>query len=143
MFRGVVMSKEPIMVFTAETLNKSLKWWKKKLFLTDWTIRAKLVPPDELGSLLGNNTFTFEDKSSIIRIADIPISERSTYVGKLCDECTLVHELLHLKYNLFEDSSSFEKSYVENMEHQKLEQLAKTLIMTKYNLPFKWFDNQV
>ena len=137
------MSKEPIMVFTAEILNKSLKWWKKKLFLTDWTIRAKLVPPDELGSLLGNNTFTFEDKSSIIRIADIPISERSTYVGKLCDECTLVHELLHLKYNLFEDSSSFEKSYVENMEHQKLEQLAKTLIMVKYNLPFKWFDNQV
>lgn len=138
------MSKEPIMVFTPETLNKSLKWWKKKLFLTDWTIHAKIVPPDELDGLSGNNTFTFEDKSSIIRIADIPIDERSTYVSKICDECTLVHELLHLKYDLFEGSKpSFEKVYVEAMEHQKLEQLAKTLIMIKYNLPFKWFDNKV
>lgn len=135
------MSKQPIMVFTPRTLKKCLKYWKKKLFLTDWTIQAKLVSKEELNSNdIGVNTFTFVDRSSLIRIAVIPEKDRLNYVGRICDECTLVHELLHLKYNLF-DGKSFEKTYVDIMEHQKLEQLAKTLIMVKYNLSFKWFDN--
>lgn len=135
------MSKQPVMIFTPKTLKKCLKYWKKKLFLTDWTIQAKLVPKEELNNDdIGVNTFTFVDRSSLICIAVIPENDRLNYVGRICDECTLVHELLHLKYNLF-DGKSFEKTYVDTLEHQKLEQLAKTLIMVKYNLSFKWFVN--
>lgn len=133
--------KQPIMIFNEKTLKKSLKYWKKKLFLTDWTIQVKICSPDEIEGLSGRNNFTFEDKSAIIRIAGFSTEERVDYVGKTCDECTLVHELLHLKYDFIENSKSFEGAYYEAVEHQKLEQLAKTLIMVKYNLPFKWFRN--
>ena len=136
------MMKQPIMVFKNEKqLRKCLKYWKKKLFLTDWTIQVQICPPDEIKGLAGRNNFTFEDKSSIIRIGDYSLEDRKNYVGKTCDECTLVHELLHLKYNFVENSDSFEGKYYEAIEHQKLEQLAKTLIMVKYDLPFKWFQN--
>lgn len=66
------MSKEPIMKFTDETLQKSLKWWKKKLFLDDWNIKAKLVPQQDIDGFAGLNEFKFVNKSSLIRIAVIP-----------------------------------------------------------------------
>lgn len=136
------MSKEPIMKFTDETLQKSLKWWKKKLFLDDWNIKAKLLPQSEMGELAGLNEFKFVNKSSLIKIVEIPDEERKEFITKVCDECTLVHELLHCMYNWEEGSSLYEQMYVDVIEHQKLEQMAKTLIMVKYNLPFKWFDNK-
>lgn len=142
MFGGYVMSKGPIMKFTEETLQKSLQWWQKKLFLNDWNIKAKLVPQQDIDGCAGTNEFEFINKSSLIRIAVIPDEARSEFITKVCDECTLVHELLHCKYNWEEGSGLYEQMYVDTMEHQKLEQLAKTLIMVKYNLPFKWFNNK-
>lgn len=133
------MRRQPIMKFNKELLQKLLSYWKRKLFLDDWIIHARLVPPEEINGYAGKNIFTFVDKSSSILIADIPLKDREEFVSKVCDECTLVHELLHCKYNFLEDEGTYE----DVLEHQKLEQMAKTLIMVKYNLPYSWFDNAV
>lgn len=134
---------EPIKIFNEETLEESLKYWVSKLFLNNWTIKAKLVPLGELSlpDTVGNNTMVFENKSSLITIGIIPIEDREKYIVKLYDECTLVHELLHCKYNFIEGTGSFSQVYYDALEHQQLEELAKSLIMVKYNLPFEWFKN--
>lgn len=134
---------EPIMKFDETTLQESLDYWVEKLFLTDWVIHAKIVPPDEVQGDSGRNEFKFVIKSSLIKIADVTDEERAEFITKSCDEYTLIHELLHLKYNWLEaeDGGTYQQVYVDAIEHQLLDQMAKTLLMTKYNLPFSWFNN--
>ena len=121
-------------------LNDCLKWWQEKLFLTDWIIRAKIVSPNEFNlgpDQMGENTLDLVNKCSIIRIIH-PI-----YYGdcimKYCAEKILVHELLHCKYNWSCDNDTYESNYVDTSEHSLLEQMAKSLIMAKYDLPFDYF----
>lgn len=136
--------KTPVMVFDNKSLKKCLKYWKKKLFLQDWTIKVKLVSPKEMDNeeIAGLNQFNFVSKSSVISIQKLSEEDRLYSVSKSCDEQTLVHELLHCKYNFMEsDNGSYETMYVDAMEHQKLDELSKTLIMVKYSLPFDWFKN--
>lgn len=137
-------NKMPVMVFDNKSLKKCLKYWKKKLFLQDWTIKVKLVSPKEMENedLAGLNQCRFVNKSSVISIQQLSKEDRICSVAKACDEQTLVHELLHCKYNFMEsDSGSYETMYVDAIEHQKLDELSKTLIMVKYDLPFDWFRN--
>lgn len=55
---------------------------------------------------------------------------------------TLIHELLHCKYNwLNKDYQSHDSAYYDTLEHGLLEQMSKTLLMVKYDLDFKWFEN--
>ena len=125
---------------STKELNEYLKWWQEKLFLTDWIMRAKIVSPDEfvLGpDQMGENTVDLVNKCGIIRILD------PKYYGdcvmKYCAEKILVHELLHCKYNLQCATDTYEGNYVDMMDHSLLEQMSKSLIMTKYNLPFDYF----
>ena len=126
-------------------LNDCLKWWQEKLFLTDWIIRAKIVSPDEFNSgpdVVGENTFDPTIKCSIIRIVD-PKYYGDNNVMKYCAEKTLVHELLHCKFNWCSSNDTYESRYVDISEHSLIEQMAKSLIMTKYDLPFEYFiDSQ-
>ena len=63
-------------------------------------------------------------------------------VVKYFAEKTLVHELLHLKYNWFvPQKESVESVYYDTLEHSLLEQMAKSLIMAKYNIPLSWFKS--
>lgn len=53
-----------------------------------------------------------------------------------------MHELLHCKYNILEvENDKYESVYLDVQQHVLLEQMAKSLIMTKYNLDFNWFRN--
>ena len=137
--------KTPIMEFeTEEQLQACIEEWKKVLFLQDWVIKGKLV--DELydqneNELSGNNSFQIEGNCSLIKIVRANEDNKSRIV-KYCAEATLVHELLHCKYNwTAKCSDSIEYAYYEISEHSLIEQMAKSLIMTKYNLPFEWFFN--
>lgn len=125
-------------------LRKCLKWWQKKLFLQDWAIKAILVEApllDDSGNeLAGQNAFNIESSCSLIRVV-IPNDDIRSRICKYCAELTLVHELLHCKYNWTAAPSTFEGVYCDTKEHQLLEQMAKSLIMVKYNLPFDWFKN--
>lgn len=137
--------KTPIMEFeTEEQLQSCIEDWKKVLFLQDWVIKGSLV--DELhdangNELSGNNSFQIPNKCSLIQIVRANDDIKSRIV-KYCAESTLVHELLHCKYNWTEkNSNSIEYAYYEDLEHSLIEQMAKSLIMVKYDLPFEWFYN--
>lgn len=133
---------EIIEVFKSkEELNKCLKWWQEKLFLTDWIIKARISEPCDFikEECCGENEFDMVNKCCVIRILD------PKYYGnrimKYCSEKVLVHELLHCKYNWLANEGSYEGKYVDVMEHGLLEQMAKSLVMTKYNLNLDYFEN--
>lgn len=136
--------KEPIMQYESEEqLRASLKEWQDRLFLNDWIIKVSLVDSvvnEDDEELQGNNTFTIECKSSHIRLTK-PNEDNTSRIAKFCHELTLVHELLHCKYNWCQAPTSHEGVYYDVSEHALIEQMAKSLIMAKYNLPFDWFKN--
>ena len=147
MMEQLSMYKTPIMEFESqEQLQQCLEEWKKILFLEDWIIKGILIDPpfiDEAcgGELCGHNEFQIVNKCSLIRIVrpDDDIKER---IMKYCAELSLVHELLHCKYNwTMNNTNSIEYVYFDTLEHGLIEQMAKSLIMAKYSLPFEWFKN--
>ena len=138
--------KKPIIKFKdMKEANKYLKEWQTRLFLNDWII--KIIICDEKDFKLGEgysgeNSFNFTNKSSIIRICNISLKEIEDYVAKICDEETLIHELLHCKYNWLNPAKTkYEDVIADEYDHHLLEQMANSLLMTKYNLDFDWFKN--
>ena len=141
------MIKTPIMEFeSTEHLQSCIEEWKKVLFLQDWIIKGVLVDPPLIdeecgGELCGHNSFQIDNKCSVIRIVR-PNDDIRSRIVKYCAECNLVHELLHCKYNwTVNNHGGLEYVYYDTLEHGLIEQMAKSLIMAKYNLPFEWFQN--
>lgn len=108
--------------------EKYLKEWKERLFLNNWTIKVNFVDGNEVPECQGWNNFSFVNKSSVINLVRLT-DDIKTRIVKTCQEVTLVHELLHLKLNLIET------------EHALIEELARSLIMAKYNINSDWFLN--
>ena len=133
----------PIMEFTSlKQAYDCLNYWQEKLFLQDWTIKIILASPEDMNlkEVCGENIYQIENKCCVIKIL------RPEYYGdritKYCAEAILVHELLHCLYNWVErDYNSIEVAYYDILEHARLEQMAKSLLMVKYNLSFDWFKN--
>jgi len=137
-----VSPSEPIMYYADDLkLGASLSEWKERLFLSDWIIKAVLVEESTLEGQpqAGICEFQFNHKSARIEISKQNREER---IAKCPQEKTLVHELLHLKYNWVEAPKSYEGVYVDETEHALLEQMAKSLVMAKYGIPFSWFTNE-
>lgn len=133
---------KPIDVFESEEqLLYCLKWWQDKLFLNDWVIDVSICEPDEfiLSNVAGENELSVDLRCAVIRILDY--KHHGTKVMKYCAEKTLVHELLHCKYNWVNNSNDYNGKYVDTMEHSLLEQMAKSLIMVKYNIGLNYFVN--
>jgi hypothetical protein len=130
---------KPLEKFEAqEQLDTYLKEWQERLFLTDWVIKVHInCAPQEMtiADVVGSNIWQEINKSSVIRIL-IPI-----YYGdrilKYCAEKTLVHELLHIKFCLFGESGN---DLQDRIQHQNVEEMAKSLIMAKYNITLDWFN---
>lgn len=136
-------TKEPICIIKdKKELIELLKEWQHRLFLDDWIIKAAIVDKEELDEdLAGHNSFIFTNKSAMIKLAKIE-EEDNDRIAKCCMEYTLVHELLHCKMNLFSNlNSDYESAYLEAHEHQLLDEIAKSLIMAKYNIDLNWFKN--
>ena len=126
-----------------QELNECLSWWQEKLFLKDWFIEATIEnqPGFDMEGSCGENIMTFEQKLAIIHILAVEDYPKISPL-RYCQEKVLVHELLHCKYNfLVPDSTVFEQKYFDEMDHQRLEEMAKTLIMVKYKIPLSWFKN--
>lgn len=138
--------RDPIMRFESLDQAKAcLSEWQKRLFLEDWIIRVELVEKDdlELDNVSGEVDFEYTNKSAVIRIL---YKIDDDFISKMPHELTLVHELLHLKYNLIHPAESgqhIEQVFYDMHEHMLLEQMAKSLIMVKYNLSYDWFDTGV
>jgi hypothetical protein len=138
--------KSPIMEFTNdEELMACMREWKKILFLEHWTIKAMLVDAIENEEeLCGQNHFVMILNCSLIKIIKpMPLTgeDLRNRMAKFCHEQILVHELLHCKYNWVMETDTYAGKYHDTLDHSLMEQMAKSLIMAKYNLPFEWFEN--
>lgn len=136
--------KEPIVKFTSkEQLQECLDWWKHKLFLDDWVIHWNYSDFDKepLNSkYMGNCELDALNKGALITLADYDTLPKDC-IMTLCDEKVLVHELLHLKQEyIIAVDGKYESDFLYSSYHTNLEQMAKSLIMVKYDLPFEWFD---
>lgn len=135
----------PIMEFKDNRqLMKCMRYWKKILFLDHWIIKAALVDREDCKvdgeECAGKCHFQIAGSSSMISIA-IPDDDMRERIAKYCAEKTLVHELLHCKYNWTVSPDSMVGNYFEAQEHSLIEQMAKSLIMAKYGLTLSWFEN--
>lgn len=127
-----------------QELRIFLLWWKDRLGLNDWSISAKLVDSlyDEEGrELAGKNEMQILHKAAYIYISRADLVDDESSLIRVCQEKTLVHELLHCLYNWLKPPSSIEGVFFDEMDHQRLEMLARSLICVKYGLHMSWWDN--
>jgi hypothetical protein len=133
--------REPIVEFKSiEAARAALKEWQHRLYLDDWIISLQLVDGTEIPGNRGLTDICFTHKSAVIKIAKLNEDIRSRIVRQ-CQETTLVHELLHCKYDTNFYDNTHEGRYMEAYEHAHLEQMARSLIMAKYGVGPEWFDN--
>ena len=121
-------------------LKEYLDYWINKLFLTDWTIKARLEPfysPNLECSNLGVTRVDHINRAAFIFIATGTEEMSGEDSQTICEEETLIHELLHCKEEYFQ--SLKEDNFTDIKNHSNLEQMAKSLLMTKYNLSFDYF----
>ncbi len=135
----------PIIEFNSQgELDECLKYWQRILFLDDWVICAKIV--DECKDINGRNCIATNEHNHDAKHAYIEIEKHSDkhnkHYIKLSQEHSLIHELLHCNYCYFHYNGEDIDAMTLNLHnHSLLEQMAKSLFMTKYGLNFDWFKN--
>ena len=136
-------AKEPCCYYYADSnLQDALEYWKKVLQLQNWCIKAVLTGENlEVDGKVvrGRNTTEYLKCESFIEISTVEYAGEYT---KHCEELTLVHELLHCAMPLLcndDDSATMRDAWVELLEHQRIDMLAKSLIMAKYGVGIEWF----
>lgn len=134
------VKNEPIEFFeNQEQLNKYLKEWQERLFLRDWHIKAFFADGEQIPGLAGQSDVSWQNSTGFIDIRKEGQFPEGA-IEKQPQELTLVHELLHFKFmNMEKQNATIESVYWCEMQHQLIEQLAKALIMAKYNLDYDWF----
>lgn len=139
--------EKPIDVFKGkEQLEECLREWKHILYLDGWMILAhvedKIMNPngEEEIDAVGYNTFIFESSQANIQLLSDETYKENNTLFKHCMEKDLVHELLHCKYDWMGcQGGTYEGVYLDATEHQKLEEMAKSLIMAKYGVGYDYF----
>lgn len=135
------MNKEPVIQFKSQKeLEECAMYWINKLLLDRHFIVVIFVPKEEISGSQGETKNTPDQEIALVRIADTVDFGDSEYV-KICQELTLVHELLHIKYSLLTFPTNYEGQIAEYEEHKNLEQMAKSLLMVKYDISYDWFRN--
>lgn len=134
-------TKEPIKNFkTKEALREAGLEWQHRLFLDHWYIEYGLVDGEDVPGLGGESTAHWESCAGSISVRRI--EQMPNTITKNPQELTLVHELLHFKYMPFEEKNgrTIDGAFWDIIQHQMLEQMAKALIMAKYDLDPSWFQ---
>lgn len=120
-------------------MHSLVKEWQKRLWLSDWWIGVNLCSKAEMpdDNSAGYSEVQWVNKCgtiSILRKEDLP----TDLMVKQPQELTLIHELLHFKF--FElEPKSLEEYFYDTKQHQLLEELAKSLYMSKYGIGYEWF----
>jgi len=134
----------PIIEFKSqEQLDACLAEWQERLFLSDWIIKAELQ--DNPIALEGKECSAMHDSEYSIKTSVIIIYKKAyeeNRISKHAAEHSLIHELLHLKYPMYSFAVETPQDIeFREMTHASIEQMAKSLIMAKYNIQFSWFKN--
>ena len=109
--------------------RKLFNYWRKKLNLSDWTIKFEFnVDPDDMAieGACGATSFVESCKSAIVQIVDPKKMEDGIVPFNL--EETIVHELLHLKLSLITTGSD---AMTERVGHQIIDDLSKSFVATR------------
>lgn len=134
---------EPIKKFTSKKqFLECAKWWQNKLLLNNWIIEFELVEKniekDGGEPVDGYCQFAVENSEAKIVISNV---ETVGSIAKFSAELTVIHELLHLKREYLPENyiTTKEETLDDVYLHQCQELMAKSLLMTKYNIDYKWF----
>lgn len=130
---------EPICEFKdKKQLQDCCRDWQHKLMLDHWVIYAGFHTTAEYPNEYGHVEFSIANETATITILDKMPTGRIT---RNCAELSLIHELLHLKLGWLEANETYEAIYLDEKQHQLIHELARSLIMAKYNLDYDWFKN--
>ena len=140
----------PIIRFKSnEQFQKCCKEWQHRLFLDSWFIKFvltdKIIEYEDGTVLDGENAFNYNNKEARITIFNGTYDfDDKEYVNvtKQIAELVVIHELLHIKEEYLLDKDIINKDVEGHQKynaHQSLESMAKTLLMTKYNLDYTYF----
>lgn len=130
-----------------EQLDECLKEWQHRLSLNDWLIKASLIDSDKefanpSEGKHGECHCQPDSNRAMILIKKHDDKTTEEWIEKQPDEIVLVHELLHCKIDLIKNDNTMEGAYYGLMQHKLLEEIAKALIMAKYNLTLDWFKGK-
>ena len=135
----------PITKFNSdEELQACLEWWQAKLGLQDWIIKGVLSDMKDDDETAGRCIHIPTEKVALIKInSNMSFIELHEHrIMKSPMELTLVHELLHARISVLENKEgTYEAKLAEAFEHTLIEDMAKALIMTKYNIGLDYFRN--
>jgi len=131
--------KPQIYFDTDRELYNCMKEWQKRLLLRDWHIAIAFVKRADLDdkNFAGQSNCQWVNRCGTISILtkeDMPNDMNL----KQPHELTVIHELLHFKF-FGAECGSLEGLFYQEMQHQLLEDMAKSLYMAKYNLDYDWF----
>lgn len=110
-------------------MNKLLKEWQTRLDLNDWVIDLRdncRVCDFNLQDCAGECEWDIVHKCAVIRL--MSESEYGDRIIPFDKEKTLVHELLHCKFALIDNSGN---DIVDRCIHQLIEDMAKALVKAK------------
>lgn len=136
--------KEPILEFKDEQqAYECLKEWQTRLFLDDWIVMLDLCDDPVIcdgKECAGMHSTEYSIKTSVFSIYKKAHTENR--ISKHATESTIIHELLHLKYPMYEFmNESVQDIEYRSQTHMLIEQMSKSLLMAKYDLSFDWFKN--
>ena len=114
--------------------------WQHKLMLDHWVIYAGFHTAAEYPDECGHVEFSIANETATITILDKMPTGRIT---RSCAELSLIHELLHLKLGWLEANETYEAIYLDEKQHQLIHELARSLLMTKYDVDYDWFKTPV
>lgn len=143
------MNSTPVINFeTDEALTEAMRYWQRVLLMQHWTIKARLAPADALGDEDEDGTRTCGLCTHQIpeQCATIQIMRAEDWQGdsdrKFCQELFLVHELLHPKlwrpYSVG-TAHTAEGLLADAHDHVLVDQMARSLLMAKYDINHDWF----
>lgn len=131
---------EPTIIFSSfEDAEKCLKFYQNILGLDNWIINLKFK--DELNehNADGCVTYGWATHDAIIDVLCEFDNIKHERASKFCQECIIIHELLHLKFGIMPENDSFESVYAKEYYHEIIESMSKAILMAKYNITLDWF----
>lgn len=120
-----------------EEIKECAKYYVQLLGLQDWKIIYKLQEPSN-PDWSGECESIFEEKCACITIDN---REHPDLWVKSPQELTLIHELIHCKIELFENTT-YEGSLIELHYHTLIDDWARSIFYARYNLTHEdmYFD---
>jgi hypothetical protein len=102
-----------------------LALWQKTLRLQDWDVDVSIVPQDEMEDASHRGEIEYE---VALNDAIVRLLRPEDYDNEWYDmEKTLVHELLHLKFSMFDEAISKHK-YLDTPLEVAVDTTARTLV---------------